>query len=349
MCGLPSLLIAGDWTFGIRVLRDMRGKTLFDRHRRLVHNQVGRPLSEIRVLACPAFRRRLPMKQGTILIVQNDEHILSLLREHFERAGHHVLTTADGSQAAALARQELPQSVILDLDLPGLDAASVTKELRSSPRTRHIHITLLTPRGERNDKLSALSAGADEFLNKPVDVEELGLRVRNALRRAAFDNLMNPVTGLPGPRLIEEQLRGILRRRTPWAIMRLSLNGLNPFSDVYGFLAGEEVLRFAAHILGQTVEKLGATDDFVGHSGGDSFVIITAPEWVEALSAEMRARFDEDVKMHYSFREREQGYLVCKDADGNDQRVPLMTLHVHTLTSADGPFSDIFELTQALG
>jgi len=289
------------------------------------------------------------MKQGTILIVQGDTHNLQLLRDHFEQAGYRVLTTSNGTHASALARQELPQSVILDLDTPELDAAALTRELRASPRTRHIHITLLTPRGEREDKLASLSAGADEFLNKPVDVEELGLRVRNALRRAAFDNLANPVTGLPGPRLIEEQLRSILRRKTAWAIMRLSLNGFRPFGDVYGFLAGEEVLRFAAHLFGQTLERLGATDDFIGHSGGDSFVIITAPERVEPLSAEIGARFNEDVKTHYSFRERERGYLTLKDSDGNEQQVPLMTLSVHTLTSADGPFSDIFELTQALG
>jgi PleD family two-component response regulator len=239
--------------------------------------------------------------------------------------------------------------VILDLDTPGLDAAGLTKELRASLRTRHIHITLLTPRGEREDKLAALSAGADEFLNKPVDVEELGLRVRNALRRAAFDNLANPVTGLPGPRLIEEQLRGILRRKTAWAIVRLSINGFKPFGDVYGFLAGEEVLRFAARLFGQILERLGAADDFIGHSGGDSFVIITAPERVEPLAAEMSVHFNEDVKTHYSFREREQGYLVLTDSDGNRQSVLLMTLSVHALTSADGPFSDIFELTQALG
>jgi len=289
------------------------------------------------------------MKQGTVLIIENDPHILELLQSYFEKASNRVLTVTDGTRASSLARQELPQSIVLDLDTPGLDAAALTKEMRASPRTRHIHITLLTPRGERDDKLAALTAGADEFLNKPVDVEELGLRVRNALRRAAFDNLTNPVTGLPGPRLIEEQVRSILHRKVAWAIVRLSLNGFKPFGDMYGFLAGEEVLRFAAHVFGQSVEKLGAMDDFIGHSGGDSFIVITTPERVEALTAEVRARFDDGVKTHYSFREREQGYIVLKDADGNEQHAPLITLAVHTLTSADGPFSDIFELTQALG
>jgi CheY-like chemotaxis protein len=288
------------------------------------------------------------VNKGTILIVQSDPHGLEVLKEYFGKAGYRVLIAADAAQASALARQELPQSIILDLDMPELDAAALAKEVRATPRTRHIHITLLTPRGERDDKLSALAAGADEFLGKPVDVEELGLRIRNALRRAAFDNLMNPVTGLPGPRLIEEQLRGLLRSKGDWAILRLSLREFEPFGDVYGFLAGEEVLRFAAHLFGQVMDRLGTEDDFLGHSS-DSFIIVTAPDKVEAMAAELSARFQDGVKAHYSFREREQGYLVIKAADGYEQHVSLMTLAVHAVTSADGPFSDIRELTQALG
>ena len=291
------------------------------------------------------------MKKGTILIIEHDAHHLELLRNYFEKAGHRVLTATDATNASAFIRLELPQAVILDLDTPSLDAAALIKQLRASPRTRHIHVALLTPRGEREDKLAALAVGADEFLSKPVDLDELALRVRNALRRASFDNLSNPVTGLPGPRLIEEQLRALLRRmeQEDWAILRLSLNGFKAFGDVYGFLAGEEVQRFAAQMFGQVVDRLGARDDFIGHSGGDSFIIIGAPSQMKALTDELGVRFAEGVKAHYSFRERERGYLVVKDADGNEERVPLMTLSARLITSADGPFSDIRELTQALG
>lgn len=293
------------------------------------------------------------MNKGTILIVQGnqDQDHTHALQAYLAQAGYRVLFIADQEAALMLARTEFPQSVILDLDTPGLDAAALIQQMRATPRTSHIHITLLTPRGEREDKLTALAAGADEFLAKPVDVEELGLRVRNALRRAMFDNLMNPVSGLPGPRLIEEQLRSLLRRApgSEWAILRLSLNGFKQFGDVYGFLAGEEVLRFAAHLFGQSVDRLGTPDDFIGHNGGDSFVLITTPDRAAPLAAELCAHFDESVKAHYSFREREQGYLVLKDADGNERQAPLMTLAVHTMTNADGPFSDIRELTQALG
>ena len=144
-------------------------------------------------------------------------------------------------------------------------------------------------------------------------------------------------------------LRGLLRRteQTDWVILRLWLNGWEPFTDVHGFLAAEEVLRFAAHLFGQVMDRLGTPDDFLGHSG-DNFILLTTAERVQALTAELSARFNQEVQAHYSFREREQGYLVFPDAGGSEQRAPLMTLAMRAITSSDGPFYDIRELTQAL-
>jgi len=289
--------------------------------------------------------------KGTVLIAQSDERILKALEERFVQAGYRVVTINEAAQIAGAVHRQMPQALILDMDMPGLDAAALIQEVRASPRTHHIHITLLTPRGEQQDKLDALAAGADEFMCKPVDMEELGLRVRNALRRAAFDNLVNPVTGLPGPRLIEEQLRQMLRRteQGDWALIHLSLRGLETFEDVYGFLACEEVLRFAAHLFGQVVDRLGTPDDFIGHSGNNSFIVISTPDRAKAMAAELTALFDEGVKAHYSFRERERGYIIFQDAEGREQRAPLMRLDARIITAAEGPFSDIRELTQMLG
>lgn len=286
--------------------------------------------------------------KGMILIVQASRAETDPLREHFESGGYQVLVTPSPSDALTLTRRELPRAIIVDLDCPGLDAGALIQDIRDTPRTRHIHITLLTRRGEQADRLSGLMAGADEFMNKPVDVEELGLRVRNALRRAAFDNLANPTTGLPGPRLIQDQLRQVLRRQDDkWAMLRISLRHFGPFNDLYGFLAGEEVLRFAAHLFGEVMDHQGTPDDFLGHSGADNFIMITSTDKAPAVVEEMTARFNQEVKTHYSFRERERGTILLRLPDGTEKPEPLMVLNVRTVTAADGPFSDIRELTQA--
>jgi diguanylate cyclase (GGDEF)-like protein len=286
------------------------------------------------------------MSRGTVLLVVHEDEVRDALQRYFAAGDYTVLTAVTNDEALMAMRRWLPQAAIVDLDVPALDAAALCQEIRSSPRTRHAHITLLTPQARRDDRLLALSSGADEFMTKPVDAEELGLRLRNALRRAEFQNLVDPITGLPGPRLVEEQLRALLRRSDEWALIRSNLRGFKAFNAAYGFLAGEEVLRFAAQIFSQTVEQMGGRADFLGHAGGDNFVIVTAIDRVAALTAALIARIDDGVRAHYSFREREQGYMLVKAADGADERLPLMSLNVQTVTSRQGPFYDILELTQ---
>lgn len=285
------------------------------------------------------------MAHHAILMVSADASSSVALHEQFRQAGYDVKFAQSAGETLAIARRDLPHAIVMDTDVPGLDAAALANDLRTTPRTRHIHLTLLAPQAGRDARLAALSAGVDEFVVKPVDVEELELRIRNALRRAAYQNLVNPVTGLPGAYLIEEQLRELLKSPLGWALMRLSLRGFKPFTDVYGFLAGEEVLRFTGRLFGETMNALGSADDFLGHSGDDEFVIITTQAALNAMRGALRQRFNEGIKSHYSFRERERGYLTIHNSDDSEIHVPLMTLVVRTVTSEDGPFADIRELS----
>jgi DNA-binding response OmpR family regulator len=286
------------------------------------------------------------MTKGSILIVPADTTTLDLLKAYFASAKYDIVTARSKDEALHAARESLPQAAIIDLDVADLDVAELCKEIRSSPRTQHIHITLLTPHARHDDRLLALSSGADEFMAKPVDAVELGLRVRNALRRAEFQNLVDPVTGLPGPRLVEEQLRALLRRKEPWTLLRANLRGFKAFGTAYGFLAGEEVLRYVAHAFSTVVEQFGTHADFLGHAGSDNFIVITTLDRGEALQQALLEQINDGVRSHYSFRERERGYMVVPGADGTETQVPLMTLNVQKLTSEQGPFYDIMELTQ---
>ncbi|HLF25173.1 MAG TPA: response regulator [Anaerolineae bacterium] len=284
------------------------------------------------------------MTRRTLLLVSASAESTVSLHDHFRESGYDLRFAQSADEALSIARRDLPEAIVLDSEVPGLDVAAVSRELRASPRTRHIHLTLLAPQSERDARLAALAAGVDEFMIKPIDVEELELRIRNALRRAAYQNLVNPISGLPGPYLVEDRLRELLAARSNWALMRLSLRGFKPFTDVYGFLAGEEVLRFAGRLFGEVMNEFSSSNDFLGHTGDDNFVMITAPEMLADLRHKLRQRFDEGIKSHYSFREREQGFVVLRGSDGSETRVPLMTLVVRTTTSEDGPFTDIREL-----
>ena len=280
------------------------------------------------------------MSKGRILVVEDDFDISNMLRIFFRSQDYDVSVAARGEDGLALCRQQLPHVIVLDIMLPDIDGYEVCRRLRSNLRTSHVPIIFLTQKDERSDRIAGLELGADDYITKPFDIEELRLRVQGSIRRAQATNLSNPTTGLPSSRQIEEQLRNLIRQDT-WALLYVGINHIDPFRDKEGFLAGDEVLRDLAQILGETVDEFGTPNDFIGHRGGDDFVVITSGEQGPIIRDRIVARFNAGVGTHYNFLDRESQHITV---DG--KQYPLMSLAVGMVTPQDGPFSDIREITE---
>jgi PleD family two-component response regulator len=287
------------------------------------------------------------MSEGRILVVEDDFDISNMLQLYFKSLGYEVYHAPHGQDALELTRQKMPNVIVLDIMLPDIDGYEVCRRLRTNLRTSHIPILFLTQKDERSDKIHGLELGADDYITKPFDIEELRLRVRNTIKRAEVESLTSPSTGLPSGRMIEQQLRELLRR-DDWGVLYIGISGLEAFNEAYGFVAGEEVLRFTGMLLNDVVDELGTPDDFIGHIGGDTFIIVTDQDRVEAMKEGISQRFDENVGTHYDFMTRMQGYLVITDSEGEEEHVPLMKLNIGTLTIDEGPFTDIREITEAM-
>ena len=285
------------------------------------------------------------MGKARLLIVEDDFDIANMLRIYFTGQNYEVDTAARGSDALEKTRQNLPHLIILDIMLPDIDGFEVCRILRTNIRTSHVPIIFLTQKDERSDKLQGLELGADDYVTKPFDIEELKLRVQRAIVRAEQQSLTDPRSGLPSGRLIEEQLRRIIRT-DDWGLLDIRINHFEPFKDVYGFVAGDDVLRFTAMMLGEVVDEYGSVNDFIGHAGGDSFIVITTEAAANFIAQRIKERFGEEVLSHYSFMDREVGYIVANDGDGQQVRHPLMTLAIGIVSPSQHPFADIREITE---
>ena len=285
------------------------------------------------------------MGKARLLIVEDDFDIANMLRIYFTGQNYEVDTASRGSDALEKTRQNLPHLIVLDIMLPDIDGFEVCRILRTNTRTSHVPIIFLTQKDERSDKLQGLELGADDYVTKPFDIEELKLRVQRAITRAEQQSLTDPRSGLPSGRLIEEQLRRIIRL-DDWALMDIRINHFEPFKDVYGFVAGDDVLRFTAMMLGEVVDEYGSLNDFIGHAGGDSFIVITTELAVEAIIQRLKDRFAEEVLSHYSFMDREVGYIVTTNGDGQEDRHSLMSMAIGVVSPSRHQFADIREITE---
>jgi PleD family two-component response regulator len=289
--------------------------------------------------------QEVTMSKARLLIVEDDTDIANMLRIFFTGQGYDVDIALRGSEALEKTRQNLPHLIILDIMLPDIDGFEVCRVLRTNTRTSHVPIIFLTQKDERSDKLQGLELGADDYITKPFDIEELKLRVQRAIERAEQQSLTDPHSGLPSGRLIEEQLRKIIRL-DKWALLDIRINHYNAFNEVYGFVAADDILRFTAMLMSEVVDHYGTTDDFIGHAGGDNFIVITHEESAEAIKHNFKLRFAEEVLSHYNFLDREQGYIWSSEESGDSVQTPLMTLAIGIVSPSKYQFADIREITE---
>ena len=285
------------------------------------------------------------MGNARLLVVEDDVDIANMLKIYFTGLQYEVDVANRGSDALEKTRHVLPHLIVLDIMLPDIDGYEVCRNLRTNTRTSHIPVIFLTQKDERSDKLQGLELGADDYITKPFDIEELKLRVMGAIRRSERESLTDPRSGLPAGRLIEEQLRRIIREEN-WALLDIRVNHFESFRDVYGFVASDDVLRFTAMMIGETVDEVGTSSDFIGHAGGDNFIVITRDERAAALKQRLKARFAEEVLTHYNFIDRQQGFIQAPKSDGGVEKVPFMTFSIGVVSPSQQSFADIREITE---
>jgi DNA-binding response OmpR family regulator len=286
------------------------------------------------------------MTKGRILVVEDDFDISNMLRIYFGAQGYEVQVAPRGADALTMTRKQLPNLIMLDIMLPDMNGYDVCRELRMTTRTAHIPIIFLTQRDERTDKIQGLELGADDYITKPFDIEELKLRVQNAISAAQRQTQIDSRSNLPTGRLIEDQLRSLMRTGTTWTYLDLKINDFDTFTDIYGFVAGDEVVRFMALLIAEVIDEVGMQEDYAGHPGRDNFVIITHAADPEILRQRLTQRFNEEVLQHYSFIDRERGYVLVPDPIYGERQVPLMSLAAGMVSTRTHQFSDIREITE---
>ncbi|MGZ3599505.1 MAG: response regulator, partial [Ktedonobacterales bacterium] len=247
--------------------------------------------------------------------------------------------------ALAMVTTDVPDLVLLDVMMPGLDGIEVTRRLRADSRTSTLPIIMLTAKSMTADRVLGLTAGADDYIIKPFDTLELVARVRSTLRRNAEARAVSPLTSLPGNVRIEDEIAGRVASRQPFAVAYLDLDNFKAYNDVYGFLRGNDLIRLLAQVVRESVRDEGNLADFVGHIGGDDFVVITTPDRVDPLCRTLIARWEEESAAYYSADDQERGTFIAVDRQGQHQEYPLIGVSIGIVTNQHRPITTMEEVS----
>ena len=261
-----------------------------------------------------------------VLVADDDPDILTVVKINFELDGFEVETAVDGEDALQKATSNPPEVIVLDIMMPRMDGLTALHRLRSQASTANIPIILLTARGLLEDRVRGLELGADDYITKPFDITELAARIRAVLRRNQAARDLSPLTGLPGNFNITAEIEKNIGSNASFALVHGDLDNFKAFNDHYGFMRGDEVIRFCASGFNDTMESLGITEGFVGHIGGDDFVAIIPPAMAEPFSKEVIERFDDGILDLYDTADALRGYIEVIDRRGERYAFPVVSL-----------------------
>ncbi|HVM07098.1 MAG TPA: response regulator [Acidimicrobiales bacterium] len=278
-----------------------------------------------------------------VLVVDDDIDIARYVELNLSLEGFGVHVAHDGEEAVRKALVLRPEVVLLDVMMPGLDGYEVCRRIRSDARTSHAAVIMLTAKTLSADTVLGLTAGADDYIAKPFDPPELVARVRAALRRARQLRDVSPLTGLPGNSEIARRVDDLISSGTPFALVHADLDRFKAFNDRYGFARGDDAIRATGEVLAQTVTAVASDVCFIGHIGGDDFVLIVAPEAAEQLCQLVVQRFDELAPSFYDAADAEQGFIEVDDRRNHRHRVGIMTISLGVATTAHRPLASLAE------
>jgi DNA-binding response OmpR family regulator len=255
----------------------------------------------------------MSLERPQLLIVEDDADLSDMVSSYFRAQNYDVVVAAWGEEALNIAAENPLDLAMLDIRLPDIDGFELCRRLREKRKTQDLPIIFLTEKRERMDKLQGLELGVVDYITKPFDIQELRLRVRNAIVRSKQSLRVNPVTELPDVPMVQTKLDELVLSDKTHGLLQFSIEGLNSFRERYGFVAADDVLRAVTLMVRNAVTKHGSESDFIGHIEAETFLIITTPSVLEDIQELIERRISQSREYFYPLRDRERAQQAMKE------------------------------------
>jgi len=286
------------------------------------------------------------MSKKRILIADDDPDILDVLRLSIPDDEYEVIEASNGEEALNKVYERPPDLLITDYMMPKLDGRELCAKLKKDILLRHMPIIMLTGKGEVKDKVQVLDAGADDYIVKPFEPEELLARIRMVVRRSQIDLDAAPLTRLPGNVSIFNEIDRRIKSGEKFAVGYSDLDKFKVFNDKYGFTWGDRCIQTTARVIVKAVEAKGKQDDFVGHIGGDDFVIVSSVDTIDATCKQIVQEFDKAAEGLYKPEDLKRGYIIGKDRQGKETKASLISVSIGVVTNMHREFTHVAQVTE---
>lgn len=286
------------------------------------------------------------MPKTRIIVIDDDPDIRDVLSLTLTEEGYDVLEAENGLEGVEIIKNKAPNLVIVDYNMPKMTGPELCAIIKKDILLSHMPIIMLTGKSDVSDKVSGINAGADDYLVKPFEPQELLARIKMILRRSERDLDANPLTRLPGNVSILNELQDRIDKKGPIAVIYADLDKFKVYNDKYGFTRGDEVIRETAGLLIRATQECGNPDDFIGHIGGDDFVVMTGPDKCEKIATRVIEGFEKISPSFYTEEDRQAGYIMGKDRKGVEQKFGLLSISMGIVTNENRQLTHVAQIAE---
>ncbi|KAB2879192.1 response regulator [bacterium] len=287
------------------------------------------------------------MSREKILMIDDEPDKIFIFSTILQNKGFEVLTAASGNEGIELIQTAHPDLILLDINMPDISGHVVREKLKERPFTRNVPVVMFSSSDQVTDKIRSLKTGADDYITKDVDHEELVARLEALIRRYKDSLGANPLTKLPGNYAIEDDINFRIKAGFEFAVCYADLDNFKAYNDKYGFKSGDEVIKKTAEVITQAVSELGTKDDFIGHVGGDDFAfVISQRDKIDSICKNIIDTLNEIYPELYNEEDRKKGFIITKNRKDETDQFPLMSISIAVVSNENNKLTNVGQIAQ---
>ena len=278
-----------------------------------------------------------------IYIIDDDESSILVFNKLFENDTEYKFISVKSDQID-IALKNIPSIIIINEDAIEVDIVELCKKIRSDDDNSITPIIVVSSNSEKEHRIQILKESVEYYIKKPVNAQYLYYTIKNLGRLITINRRISPLTGLPGNVQIHAELKKRISNKEEFSVLYLDLDNFKAYNDVYGFLKGDEIIKFTADTIMTSIHSLIPNNSFIGHIGGDDFIAIVPTLNCEDVCKDIIANFDANVVRFFTEDDVEKGYIEVANRKGVIEQFPLTSISIGVVEADVGRFANILEI-----
>ena len=278
-----------------------------------------------------------------IYIIDDDETSVLVFRELFKNDTEYKFISVKSEQID-VALKNIPTIIIINEDAIDVDTVELCKKIRNDDDNSITPVIVVSSNSDKEHRIEILKESVEYYIKKPVNAQYLYYTIKNLGRLLSINRRISPLTGLPGNVQIHAELKKRISNRENFSVLYLDLDNFKAYNDVYGFLKGDEIIKYTADTIVRCVHNYIHEGAFVGHIGGDDFIAIVPILSCDEICKNIIASFDAHVTKFFTEEDVEKGYIEVANRKGIIEQFPLTSISIGVVEADVGRFANMLEI-----